>query len=388
LFDRKIEMKNIKFTLVNLATILLLIACRTQILDSSTDQPELPFAQELQQALENGLEQYGGMGISAAVIVPGYEIWSGVSGVSYGSVLIDTDTLFSAGSINKMYTAVTILQLAEEGVLSLEDPINKWLPEYPQVDGSITIQQLLNHTGGVFDMVRHPDYWGAMLEDTNKVWAPEEIIQNFLLEPYFPKGTDWHYSTPGYILLRMIIKEITGLEAATAYRERLFTPLALEHTYVAGQEELPENTTHGWFDIDGDGAYEDLPSFTSFDTGIGGAVYANSEDLALWSHRLFSEDRLLNENSFKQMLTFHSPTPGEPLVVGYGLGIVKFNPELFNGLEIWGHSGNAPGYAAACFYLPEYDVSIGMMVNTEAGEAMPTIFDVLTIITTHVEKKQ
>jgi len=381
-------MKNIKFTLVNLATILLLIACRTQILDSSTDQPELPFAQELQQALENGLEQYGGMGISAAVIVPGYEIWSGVSGVSYGSVLIDTDTLFSAGSINKMYTAVTILQLAEEGVLSLEDPINKWLPEYPQVDGSITIQQLLNHTGGVFDMVRHPDYWGAMLEDTNKVWAPEEIIQNFLLEPYFPKGTDWHYSTPGYILLRMIIKEITGLEAATAYRERLFTPLALEHTYVAGQEELPENTTHGWFDIDGDGAYEDLPSFTSFDTGIGGAVYANSEDLALWSHRLFSEDRLLNENSFKQMLTFHSPTPGEPLVVGYGLGIVKFNPELFNGLEIWGHSGNAPGYAAACFYLPEYDVSIGMMVNTEAGEAMPTIFDVLTIITTHVEKKQ
>ena len=377
-----------KITLVFLTAVLVLSACGTPAENSTTNQSELPFAQELQQALENGLEQYGGMGISASVIVPGYGMWSGISGISYVSVPINADTLFSAGSINKMYTAVTILQLAEEGVLSLDDPINKWLPEYPQVDGSITIRQLLNHTGGVFDMVRHPDFWGAMLEDTNKVWAPEEIIQFFLHEPYFPKGTDWHYSTPGYILLRMIIKEVTGLEAVSAYRERLFTPLSLEHTYVAGQEELPENTAHGWFDIDGDGAYDDLPSFTSFDSGIGGAVYATPENLALWSHALFSERRLLKDETFQQMLTFHSPTPDEPLLVGYGLGVAKFNPELFNGLEIWGHSGNAPGYAAACFYLPEYDVSIGMMVNTHAGEAMPTIVDVLTIITTHVEKKQ
>jgi D-alanyl-D-alanine carboxypeptidase len=313
-------------------------------------------------------------------------MWTGVSGVSHGTTPITPDTLFSAGSINKMYTAVTILQLAEEDVLSLDDPISKWLPEYPQVDSSITIRQLLNHTGGIFDMVRHPDYWGAMLEDKNKAWAPEEIIKNFLLEPYFPKGTDWHYSTSGYILLRMIIKEVTGLEAASAYRERLFTPLALEHTYVSGQEELPENTAHGWFDLDGDGAYDDLPSFTSFDTGIGGAVYATPEDLVLWSHALFSERRLVEAETFEQMITFHPTTSDEPLTVGYGLGVVEFNPEIFNGLNIWGHSGNAPGYAAACFYLPEYDVSIGMMVNTEAGEAMPTIIDFLTIITTHVEK--
>ena len=67
---------------------------------------------------------------------------------------------------------------------------------------------------------------------------------------------------------------------------------------------------------------------------------------------------------------------------------MKFNPEMFNGLEIWGHSGNAPGYAAACFYLPEYDVSIGMVVNTHAGEAMPTINDFLTILTTNLEAIQ
>jgi D-alanyl-D-alanine carboxypeptidase len=374
----KMKTKHIDFTI--LVLVLLLTACGTPAAKPPTNPSELPIAQKLQDALDNGLKQYGGMGISAAVIVPGYETWVGVSGVSHGTTPITPDTLFSAGSINKMYTAVTILQLAEEGELSLDDPISKWLPAYPQVDSSITIRQLLNHTGGIFDMVRHPDYWAAMSTDPDKVWRPEEIIENFLLEPYFPKGTGWHYSTPGYILLRMIIQEITGSEVSAVYRDRLFTPLGLEHTYVAGLEELPENTAHGWFDLDGDGAYDDLPSFTSFDTGIGGAVYATPEDLALWSHALFSERRLLKDETFQQMLTFHSPTPDEPLLVGYGLGVVKFNPEIFNGLEILGHSGNAPGYAAACFYLPDYDVSLSVMVNTHAGEAMPTINDLLGIL--------
>jgi hypothetical protein len=76
----------------------------------------------------------------------------------------------------------------------------------------------------------------------------------------------------------------------------------------------------------------------------------------------------------------HSPTPGEILLVGYGLGVVKFNTDLINGLEIWGYSGNAPGYAAGSLYLPEFDISIGTMVNTKAGEAMFTIIDLLTVL--------
>jgi D-alanyl-D-alanine carboxypeptidase len=375
-------MKKIRLTLIVLLVIILLTACAKPAAETASpaSQPELPFALKLQDALDNGLKQYGGMGISVAIIVPGYQTWQGVSGVSHGTIPITPDTLFSAGSINKMYTAVTILKLAEEGVLSLDDPLHKWLPEYPQVDGDITIRQLLNHTGGIFDMVRHPDYWQAMLSDTAQVWVPEDIITNFLLEPYFPKGTDWHYSTPGYILLRLIIKEATGSELSTVYRERLLKPLELDHTVLAGEEQLPENTAHGWFDVDGDGEYDDLPDFNSFNTGIGGAIYASASDLTRWSHALFSQRRLLNEASFEQMLTFHSPNPGEPLVSGYGLGVMRFSPELFNGQEIWGHGGNAPGYAAGCLYLAAYDVSIGIMVNTEAGESMVTLNDLLNIL--------
>ena len=108
-----------------LAVFSLLTGCGRSSENSLTHQPELPFTQELQNALKDGLVLYGGMGISAAVIVPGYQMWSGVSGISHGTTPITPETLFSAGSINKMYTAVTILQLAAEGVLNLDDPINQ-----------------------------------------------------------------------------------------------------------------------------------------------------------------------------------------------------------------------------------------------------------------------
>ena len=369
-----------------LAIVLLLTACGMLVIETTPiPQLELPFAQELQEALDSGLEKYGGMGISVAVIVPGYKTWVGTSGVSHGTTPITPDTLFSAGSITKMFTAVTILQLAEEGVLTLDDPLHKWLPDYANVDNTITIRQLLNHTGGIYDMVRHPEYWNAMLADPARSWAPEEIITNFLLEPYFPKGTDWHYSTPGYILLRMIIKEATASEISTEYENRLWDPLALENIMLTATETLPENTAHGWFDVNGDGEYDDLLSFTSFYSGIGGGVFSTAEDLARWSQALFREGHVLSEQSLDQMLTFHSPTPGEPLVAEYGLGVLKFSPEIFNELEVWGHSGSAPGYAAACLFLSDYDVSIGIMVNTHAGEAMPTLFDLLNVITSHLD---
>jgi len=233
-------------------------------------------------------------------------------------------------------------------------------------------------------MVRHPEYWKAMLAAPARSWKPEEIVTTFLLEPDFPKGTGWHYSSSGYLLLRMIIKEATGSEVAAEYRNRLWNPLALENMFLAGEEVLPENTAHGWFDVDGDGAYDELTSFTSFYSGVGGGVFSTAGDLARWSQALFHEDRVLSERSLDQMLAFHSPTPGEPLVAGYGLGVLRFSPELFNGLEIWGHGGNAPGYTAGCLFLPDYGVSIGIMGNTEEGEANPTLNDLLNIITSPV----
>ena len=96
---------------------------------------------------------------------------------------------------------------------------------------------------------------------------------------------------------------------------------------------------------------------------------------------------VLSPDYYNQMMDFIVPTPGEPLVRGYGLGVCWFSPELFNNLTVYGHGGNPVGYAAGCLYLPDYGVCIGILDNTEEGETMPVLNDILEIITRHVEQQ-
>jgi D-alanyl-D-alanine carboxypeptidase len=373
--------------LIFLCAAVILGACHR--ISPEANLPSLPFGEELQLALESGLDTYGGMGLSAAVIAPGYQTWVGVSGESHEGTPITPEMVFDIGSTHKMYTAMVVLQLAEEGVVSLDDPIGKWLPDSPHVDSEITIRQLLNHTGGVFDMVRHPDYWPAMTADVDRIWQPEEILTDFLDEPYFTRGNGWHYSTPGYILLRMIIEEATEIDLAAQYHSRLFKPLGLDQTYLAIYEELPEDIAHGWFDLDLDGVYDEINDesrdFKSFNSSTGGAIYTTAEDLAKWSQAVFREGLVLNKDTLEEAMILQPTTPDEPIAVGYGLGIIKFSPEFFNGVNLWGHSGNAAGYAAGCFYLPEYGVGLSIMTNTHAGEPIPTVFELLSILTERLE---
>jgi D-alanyl-D-alanine carboxypeptidase len=364
-------------------------------LSCSKDSPSEPegeptLAERLQEALDNGLESYNGIGVSAAVIMPDGETWVGVSGVSHGTTAITADMPFAAGSITKMFTATTILQLIEEGELTLDDSLYEWLSVYPYVDSTITIRQLLNHTSGLYDFIDNPDLWDAVFAEPSKVWTPEEMILAFMSEPVFPKGTDWNYSTAGYALLRMIIKEISGLELSTVYSDRFWTPLGLVNSFtLIGGEALSANTAHGWWDLDGDGTYDDFFYWprAAWASGIGGEVFSTAEDLAKWSRALFHDRTVLSQQSLDQMLTFHSPCTGEEFFsAGYGLGAAKFQPNLFNGLEVYGHTGNAPGYAAACLYLPDYGVCIGFTDNTEEGNAMSTIADLMNVITSHLEE--
>jgi len=371
-----------KWKLMIISIVVLLTACGNK---TTADLPVIPFGDQLQSALDSSLEQYGGKGISFAVIIPGYQPWTGVSGISHGTTPITPEMVFDAGSIHKSFTASAVLRLVEEGVLSLDDPISKWLPDYPNIDRTITVRQLLNHTGGVFDMVRDPAYWEAIISDPSRKWKGDETLTHFVAEPYFTKGNGWHYSTPGYILLRMIIEEATGQDLGTVYRSYLFNPLKLENSYLAIYEELPEKTARGWFDLDGDGAYEVLPSSVAFNSSTYGAIFTNAEDLAKWANALFHEGLVLSQDSLDQAMVFEPTTPDEPLTTGYGLGIARFSPQVFNDLEVIGHSGNAAGYAAGSLYLPDYGVSIGIMVNTHAGETMFVINELLNIITTQLD---
>ncbi|MFC1888097.1 serine hydrolase domain-containing protein, partial [Candidatus Cloacimonadota bacterium] len=241
----------------------------------------------------------------------------------------------------------------------------------------------------LYDIVDNPDFWVEVFQNPSQVWTPEELIIIFNQESLFPKGTDWNYSSvPGYGLLRTIIEDITGSDITTVYNDLFFDAFELNNTFATKGEPLPANIAHSWYDLNGDGVYDDFYSWprTAIASGACGEVFSTAEDLAKWARVLYHDRSVLSEQFMDQMLTFHSPCTGEEFMIeGYGLGVEKFSLEFVNGINVIGHGGDAAGYAAACMYLTDYDVCIGFMDNTTEGNAMGTIFDLFDIIIEHLE---
>ena len=220
------------------------------LLSSCSDSPTacLPgtFAERLQAAVDEGFAQSGGKGISVSVMVPGEPMWTGVAGVSHGSVPITERSVFAAGSITKTFTALTLLRLMEEGYLSLDDSLHTWFPAYPNVDPDITLRQLLNHTSGLSDFVDPPGWFSWLYSDPTRTWDMEEFFLETIRPPYFEKGTAWSYSTSGYLarLGNALMRERTLLEDST-YEE-------MTDFYFPNRHDEPMAYGYGlglmWFD--------------------------------------------------------------------------------------------------------------------------------------------
>jgi D-alanyl-D-alanine carboxypeptidase len=344
----------------------------------SKDSPSEPkqeqtLSEKLQEALDNALEASNGIGVSVAVIMPDGDVTLCVSGISHPGTPISTDMLFDMGSAGKNLFAALILKLAEERILSLDDSLFHYLPPFPHVDSTITIRQGLNHTSGLTYFIEHPQspYQNPFnSNDFEKWWSMEEIFNTLMEEPYFAPGEGWHYSQGGYQLGTLIVEQLTQSTVATEIQERLMGPLDIHGMLLDLSKPIPSNynIAHQWFDTDDDGEFEDI-SDRSLNWIISLSrilYYTRAEDFARWIHALYHEKRVLSQSSLDEMLTFISPCPGEPLVAGYGLGVYEMSSEFTQGIRMYGHSGSQWGYTAMGFYLPDYGVSISMLVNVGA----------------------
>lgn len=344
------------------------------------DLPELPYAQDLQGAIDRVLAAYPEyeLGISAAVLLPGYRIWAGASGYSHPGVPIRTDMLFNVGSIQKNFEAALVLKLAEEGALSLDDPVSKYLPSYPNVDGSITIRQLLNHTSGVFNVFEHPDFpWVGTGVDYARAWQIEEVFDAFVLAPYGPPGYAQHYSSTNYLLVTAIIAEATGSTAPAEIERRFLKPMQLEHTFVSLGELPPAkySVAHPWVDIDRDGDLDDLHGIplTWIAALTHPVMFSTPGDLVHWMQALYDDGAVLSPDSLGAMLTYPQVTRRDPEGGIYGLGVVDYSDIL--GMRVFGHGGSALGYSAGALYLPDYRASVAWTINT--GESPVELADQL-----------
>lgn len=329
----------------------------------SCGRSERPLQARLQAALDEQLRRCGVKGASVAVILPDGTIWQGVSGISHDNVEMTPDMCFAVGSITKNMVAALALQLAEEGKLSLEDPIGRWLPPYPHVNGAITIRQMLNHTSGLFMFWENQKLWEDLIRHRTKTFTPEEVL-SYLKEPHFPPGQGYRYSNTNYLLASMIITRATGSTLSAELRKRFWEPLGLHSARLAMEEPYPEKLAHVWEgDFKNDGSYRDvtnLPraSHDSITYGSAG-VFMTAGDLARWTRALFHR-KVISSASLGQMQSFTGSG-------SHGLGLDRLGWRVAGGVRAVGHGGGNIGTTAYMVYLPDHDVSIAVMINHFGG---------------------
>ena len=147
------------------------------LVSSCTTLEKEPLDERLQKVLDRGIKKHKIRGVSAAIVFGTDSLWLGSSGISHDTISMKPDMLFSIGSITKNFVAALTLKLAENGKLSLDDPISKWLPAYPYIDSNIKVRQLLNHTSGIYMFWNNDDLWEALKKDRNRIWSPEEVLE-------------------------------------------------------------------------------------------------------------------------------------------------------------------------------------------------------------------
>jgi D-alanyl-D-alanine carboxypeptidase len=275
--------------LMTILAITALIGCSQQ-----NRKNDVPLDVALQTAMDESLENSGAIGVSAAVVFPDGNMWKGASGLSHEDVPVTTEMLFDIGSVQKNFQAVLCLTLVKEGLLSLDDPLEKWFPPHPNIDGKITIRQLLNMTSGIDKFVddsNSPFKIGYRNIRFEEMYTWEEIYKNHIGESNFKPGTKCEYSTTNYIILRHIIERASQSKQTALFEERLLKPYNLNHTLADFTRPIPESMqiAHGWLYVGGDGDPEDISgnSLNWIASLSPMLVYSTPGDMAAWMHTLF-----------------------------------------------------------------------------------------------------
>jgi D-alanyl-D-alanine carboxypeptidase len=359
--------------------------CSFAFVDSSKSNPE---NQRYQELLDN-MTASGVPGIILSVHSGEHGEWIGSSGKAdiHNRVPMKACNITRAGSTVKTFTAVTILMLVEDGLISLDDQISKYLSgdvlDRIENAGSCTVRQLLHHSSGIYNYIQNLQFQTASINDLLKVWEPEELLDHARNKAaYFRPDADVRYSNTNYILLGMIIEKITGKPFYRIFEERIFQPLHLTFTRFAAEDPVPEEIVRGYIDLYSNLQLLESTHYSGWDyyTADGGLI-SNPHDLSVFLRALFSGS-LISDTSLDAMLTWKVPveTDNEFYPLAYGLGIFRLDTPY--GTAYY-HSGDAIGYFAQMMYFESTETTIVWATNGNYGkidhlvssrEAMEKIF--------------
>ena len=271
------------------------------------------------------------------------------------NVPMQADMVFRIGSITKQFTAVCILQLMEQGKLSLQDEITKFIPDYPTQAHKITIEHLLTHTSGIKSYTGMKNFQDIIRKDMK----PEEVIDFFKNQPMeFVPASKFNYNNSGYFLLGYIIEKVSGKTYPQYLEENIFKPLGMTNTVFGSNSKIIKNRASG-YEPGSDGIVNaSLMSMTI--PYAAGSIQSTVEDLYKW-HQAVHAYKLVKKENLDKAFTPYKLVDGKGTKYGYGWGMseVQGSPTLE-------HGGGINGFLTQALYLPNEDVFVAVFSNSNA----------------------
>jgi CubicO group peptidase (beta-lactamase class C family) len=306
-------------------------------------------------------EHFKADGPGAAVLVSQkgkvlYHKSFGMANLELG-VPLRTDHVFRIGSVTKQFTGAAILKLAEEGKLSLQDELTKFLPDYPTLGKKITVEHLLTHTSGIKS---YTDLEKWTPQEHRKDFTTSELVDYFKNEPMdFDPDAQWNYNNSGYILLGCIIEKTSGKTYAEYIAEQFFKPLGMNNSYYGDTKPLIKNRAAGYSQNDVGGTYANADFLSMTQPYAAGSLLSTVEDLHTWTRALHS-GKVLKPESVKKATTPYILPDGTNTHYGYGLSMKN----LLGSLTVE-HSGGIHGFLSDLVYLPKEEICVAILTNCD-----------------------
>ena len=267
---------------------------------------------------------------------------------------VTPQTVFRIGSVTKEFTAAAILLLVEEGRVDLDASLSRYLPEYPSHASDVTIRHLLQHTSGIQDFTRQPDYRAERSLDL----SPNQVLERFQHLPLeFSPGEKHRYCNSGYILLARVIEAVSGESYREFVEKRLIERLELKQIYCDGAMRIIPHRASGYTSWGGTlrkAAYVNVNQSTG-----AGNIAATASDLVTWRRSLTSE-RLLSKESTELMTARGRTNDGKRFDYGFGLRV-----RSMAGHAVIRHGGGISGYRADLACYPESGITIAVLANSD-----------------------
>lgn len=272
------------------------------------------------------------------------------------------DDIFEIGSITKQFTAVAVLQLVEQGKLSLTDTLGKYIPDAPESWQKITIRNLLNQNSGLKDY--------ALIKGVGLLDEYDRATFLKTMEPLpldFPTGVTWAYSNTNYALLGIVIEKASGETYTDYLTEHVLKPAGLKETAILDPDAILPHRAHGYYD-DGKKLIRARPSMLS--NLSDGALLSKADDMIRWEAALHG-GKLLQPASYQLMISPGPLSNGRTRQYGFGTFLESLGEKPF-----LGHHGASSGYSAGSAYFPTDHMSVIVLTNVYAINGLQWVKDI------------